>query len=142
MSNVEAPYSESKKTASAYSGMMDLPIVFSIPIYLSMPEEAVQEPEKQYNPNNWLKSLKIYDIDGKEQILTPTFNTKLDMQEYYLFMTTPLVQVEAEAVSSKADVLGTGFHVLDTETAYTVTITVIAENGDEKEYKILVFYTP
>lgn len=138
MANVEAPYAESKKTASAYKDMETLPIVFSIPVYLNMPEEAVAAPEKEYNPNNWLKTLVVSDAEGNDLQLTPTFNLKTD-QVYYLVVDSDdeLLQIEATAVSSKTTILNTGFHGL----AYgsnTITVTTVAENGDMREYIIIV----
>ncbi|MBO5352300.1 MAG: SH3 domain-containing protein [Lachnospiraceae bacterium] len=138
MANVEAPYAESKKTASAYSDMANLPIVFSIPVYYNMPEEAVPVPELAYNPNNWLKTLELYNEDGESLQLTPTFNLKTD-QVYYLVVDSDdsVVQVEAKAVSSKAVVVGTGFYGLEFG-SNTITVTVFAENGDAREYFIIV----
>jgi len=138
MANVEAPYSESKKTAGAYDDKETLPIVFSIPVFLNMPEEPVAAPKKAYNPNNWLKTLVVSDADGKDLQLTPTFNLKTD-QVYYLVVDKDddVLQIEAEAVSSKTTVLNTGFHGI----AYgsnTITITTVAENGDIREYVIIV----
>ena len=138
MANIEAPYAESKKTAGAYENMEVLPIVFSIPVYFNMPEEPIPVPEKAYNPNNWLKTLVVSDANGKDLQLTPTFNLKTD-QVYYLVVdsTTEELQIEAEAVSSKAMVLNTGFHGI----AYgsnTIVITTMAENGDCREYIIIV----
>ncbi len=138
MANVVAPYSESRKTASAYTNMESLPIVFSIPVYTNMPEEPAAEPEKALNPNNWLKSLEVYDANGNSLQLTPTFNLKTD-QVYYLVVDaeSELLQIEAQAVSSKTTVMNTGFHGL----AYgsnTIMITTMAENGDIRDYVIIV----
>jgi len=139
MANVEAPYAESKKTASAYAGMKDAPIVFSIPIYLGMPEEDVPQPEPMKNPNNWLKSLRVINTSGKELQLTPTFNLKTD-QVYYLVVDESdyMIQFEAEAVSATAKVTGTGFYALRQKESTIVNITVEAENGDKREYDIIV----
>lgn len=138
MANVEAPYSESKKTASAYKDMETLPIVFSIPVYENMPEEPVAAPKKAYNPNNWLKTLEVYDETGNNLQLTPTFNLKTD-QVYYLVVDgdTSMVQVEAKSVSSKAMVLGTGFHGLEYG-SNTIMISVVAENNDMRDYVIII----
>ena len=138
MANVEAPYSESKKTASAYEDMETLPIVFSIPVYIDMPEEPVSAPEKAYNPNNWLKTLEIFDENGNDLQLTPTFNLKTD-QVYYLVVNadTSMVQVEADAVSSNCMVLGTGFHGLEYG-SNTIMVTTVAENSDVRDYVIII----
>ena len=138
MANVEAPYSESKKTASAYTDLESLPIVFSIPVFLNMPEEACPAPEVQYNPNNWLKTLQLFDAADKELQLTPTFNLKTD-QNYYLVVgsSDEMIQIEASAVSSKATVVGTGCYSLEYG-SNTIVLNVIAENGDIREYIIFI----
>lgn len=138
MANVEAPMSESRKTASAYVNKEELPLVFSIPVYLNMPEENEPVPGEKLNPNNWLKSLKVYSLAGNELTLTPTFNAKVD-QVYYLVVdnNTALLQIEAAAVSSKATIFGNGFVVVEPG-SNTYTISVIAENGDIKEYTLIV----
>lgn len=138
MANVEAPYAESKKTASAYEDMENLPIVFSIPVYYNMPEEAVSAPAKAYNPNNWLKSLEVFNENGEDLQLTPTFNLKSD-QVYYLVVDSEdsVIQIQAETVSSKASVSGNGFHGLDYG-SNMITIMVEAENGDIREYIIII----
>lgn len=138
MANVEAPYSESKKTAGAYEDVGSLPIVFSIPVYENMPKEPEAVPENTLNPNNWLKSLEVFDENGNNLQLTPTFNMKTD-QAYYLVVSSAdlIVQVEAKAVSTKTKVLGTGFHGLNFGTN-TLSITAKAENGDIREYLIVI----
>ena len=118
--------------------METLPIVFSIPVYENMPEEPVAAPKKAYNPNNWLKTLEVYDETGNNLQLTPTFNLKTD-QVYYLVVDgdTSMVQVEAKSVSSKAMVLGTGFHGLEYG-SNTIMISVVAENNDMRDYVIII----
>ncbi len=138
MANVEAPYSESKKTSGAYEDVGSLPIVFSIPVYENMPQEPVAEPEIMLNPNNWLKTLEVFDENGEELQLTPTFNLKTD-QVYYMVVESAvgMVQIEAEPVSKKTDVRGTGFHGLEYGTN-VLSITTEAENGDTREYLLVI----
>ena len=95
-------------------------------------------PEKALNPNNWLKTLEVYDAEGNNLQLTPTFNLKID-QVYYLVVDAEaeLLQIEATAVSSKASVLNTGFHGLEYG-SNTIMITTVAENGDIRDYVIIV----
>lgn len=46
MANIEAASTEALKTKNAYNGMLDtVPLVFSIPVYENMPEEACQAPK-------------------------------------------------------------------------------------------------
>jgi len=138
MANVEAPYAESKKTAGAYVDMGTLPIVFSIPVYRNMPSEPEAVPQNTLNPNNWLKTLEVFDENGNNLQLTPTFNMKTN-QVYYLVVSSDnlIIQVEADPVSKKTSVLGTGFHGLNYGTN-TLSITAKAENGDVREYLIVI----
>lgn len=118
--------------------MKNLPIVFSIPVFYNMPEEPAEKPEETYNPNNWLKTLEVYDAEGNNLQLTPTFNLKTD-QVYYLVVDSDddLLQIEATTVSSKAEVYNTGFHGL-APGSNTITVMTMAENGDTREYIIIV----
>ena len=133
MANVEAPYAEAVKTYTGYSGMKDLPIVFSIPIYNNMPEVASATPAKVLNPNNWLKTLTV-----KGYNLTPTFDIAV-AQTYNLIVENSVdtIQVDATTVSNKATLSGTGIIPLSVGNN-SVTITVIAENGDKRLYNINV----
>ena len=136
MANVEAPYSEGKRVYAAYENPQEVPIVFSIPVYLNMPETPCGVPQKAYNPNNWLKTLKLYDKNGDTLSLTPTFSVTKD-QEYNLIVgyDTDYIKLKATTVSSLAT-------ILSEEYAYPqvgenrVVIRVQAENGDIREYVI------
>jgi beta-N-acetylglucosaminidase len=134
MANIEAPNAEAAKTYAAYSNMSTMPLVFSVPVYLNMPETVSQVPVKAYNPNNWLKTLAV---DGYS--LSPTFDLKAD-QQYSLIVpnSTASIKVSASAVSTKATVQGTGNIILNTGNNI-VTITVTAENGNTRNYIINVF---
>ncbi len=138
MGNVEAPYSEGRKVAAAYKEFSDLPLVFSIPVYLNMPEEACPVPTTAYNPNNWLKSLAVEDEAGNRMALTPTFDITVD-QEYYLVVDSSCesIRIVAETVSDKAIVTGDGWNIVEAGNN-TFTVGVMAENGDIKEYQIIV----
>ena len=133
MANVEAPNAEAKKTFTAYSGMMSVPIVFSIPVYNNMPSTASPVPSIVYNPNNWLKTLNVDECS-----LSPTFNLAVD-QPYSLIVDydEEFINISATAVSKKATVLGTGFIPLQVG-INQVVITVIAENADQRQYLINV----
>lgn len=135
MTNVEAPWAEAKKIATAYKSMIDSPIVFSIPIYLNMTAAPASIPTTQFNPNNRLKSLKVLDMSGKELTITPTFS----QTEYNYYLIVPneidVVEIKAEAVSKKATVAGAGYISLNVgENA--VTIPVVAQNGSIQNYII------
>lgn len=134
MANIEAPNAEAAKTYTAYSNMSTMPLVFSVPVYLNMPETVSQVPVKAYNPNNWLKTMAV---DGYS--LSPTFDLKVD-QQYSLIVpnSAATIKVSASAVSTKATVQGTGNIILNTGNNI-VTITVTAENGNTRNYIINVF---
>lgn len=135
MSNVEAPWAESRKVGAAYSNMTDTPIVFSIPVYLNMPSQPAARPTTKFNPNNRLKSLKVLDMNGQELTITPTFN----QTEYNYYLIVPqdveLVEVKATTVSKKAT-LGAGGFVQLIQGNNEIVVPVIAENGDMAEYII------
>jgi len=135
MTNVEAPWAEGKKILSAYNGMADSPIVFSIPVYLNMPSTAAQTPTTIFNPNNRMKSLKVLDMNGEDLIITPTFN-QTEMN-YYLIVpnTVENVEIRATTVSKKATLGGGSYFTLNVGNN-VIIISVIAENGTIANYTI------
>ncbi|NLP16448.1 MAG: SH3 domain-containing protein [Clostridiales bacterium] len=137
MTNVEAPWAESKKIAAAYGNMMEAPIVFSIPVYLNMPATACPRPTTQFNPNNRLKSLQVLDLNGEKLTLTPTFSQT--EYNYYLIVGNELeaVEIKAKTVSKKANVFGEGYYPLNVG-QNEIYIQVIAENGDIATYSIVI----
>ena len=138
MANIQAPVAEAAKMYNAYSDL-NLPIVFSIPVYNNMPEQPAMMPTTQYNPNNWLKTLSITDAAGEELFLTPTFNIDKN-SDYSLIVDSDvdIVNVLATTVSSKARILsGTGVCQL-MPGMNEIVISVLAENGDIREYKITI----
>ncbi len=136
MSNVEAPFAESKKIITAYSTMTDTPIVFSIPVYLNMPEKAIPVPGKMYNPNNRMASLKVTNA-GKELPLTPTFSQTVYSYDLIVDNSVSTVDILATAVSNKAKVSDTGTKTLQVgENKFVIPVT--AENGDVANYTITI----
>ncbi len=142
MANVEAPYSEGKRVFNAYEDPADIPIVFMIPVYLNMPEEPCPVPAKAYNPNNWLKNLKIYDKSGETLALTPSFSVESD-QEYSLIVgyDTDYIKYKATPVSSLATVTGGDYFYPEVGTN-RVVISVVAENGNIREYVVNIVREP
>ncbi len=139
MSNVEAPYAEGKKVFAAYgSTVSSLPIVFSIPVYLNMPSTASPVPTTAYNPNNWLKTLTVKDSSSNSLALTPSFDIATD-QEYYLIVDNSCASVtlSGTTVSTKASLSGGGTSPLIVGTN-RLTLSVIAENGNVREYVVNV----
>ena len=138
MANVVAPSSEGKKTAQAYTGAVDSPIVFSIPVYLGMPSSAAPTPAAQYNPNNYLAELSVQKVDGTKYRLTPSFDGA-SVYEYSLVVDkdTEVISIEALPVSRKAVVNGTGYFPLASG-VNELSVCVFAENGSMREYKLYV----
>lgn len=137
MSNVEAPYAEAKKILTAYSGMANSPIVFSIPVYLNMPSAAVPEPTTMFNPNNLLKSLKVLNMAGSELAITPTFNQTQYNYTLIVDNATDVVDIRATTASTKAKLSGVGYKSLLVGTN-TIQIPVVAENGNIANYTITI----
>ncbi len=133
MTNTAGAAEEGKSLGKAYNDTMRAGVlVFNIPVYNGMPETACPMPTKDGNPNNKLQYLAV---DGFT--LTPSFN--LDTTSYTLVV-DPSVQmfnVSAVAYHSAAQISGVGQILLDTPTK-TVTITVTAQNGDQRNYQITI----
>ncbi len=138
MANVEAPFSEGKKVGTAYAQIGNLPLVFSIPVYLNMPEIPCAAPTTKYNPNNYLKTLSVKDLDGNNLTLTPTFDI-LNTKDFSMVVPSSCegINISAATVSSKAVLSGTGVVQLNPG-LNEITIVVIAQSGDLREYTILV----
>ncbi len=136
MANVEAPYSEAKKVFAGYAQVSELPIVFSIPVYTNMPETPCSVPAPKLNPNNYLKTLTVTDAFNNQVALTPTFDI-LNTNEFSIVLdnSQTFVTVSGSCVSSKAVVTGTGTYNLNVG-LNEIKISVIAQNGDLREYKI------
>ncbi len=135
MTNVEAPFAEAKKICVAYSNMKNTPIVFSIPVYINLPTNPVPAPKTQFNPNNWLKSLKVFNLNGQELTITPTFSQTERNYNLIVANSVDFVNIKATTVSNKATLSGTGDIQLNVGNN-KLCVTVIAENGDRAEYII------
>ena len=139
MTNVEAPYSEGVRLFRGYENLYSTPVIFSIPVYLNMPETVCAKPEKAYNPNNWLKTLKVVDDNGDKRPLTPTFDYTED-QQYSL-----IVEYDTESLTFKTSTVSALANVISQKTVYPVegynvfTVSVMAENGDIRNYVINVY---
>ena len=133
MTNTAGAAEEGKNLGKAYTDTMRAGIlVFNIPVYNGMPETPCPMPTKDGNPNNKLQYLVV---DGFT--LTPSFN--LDTTSYTLVVdpSVQMVNVSAVAYHSAAQISGAGQILLDTPTK-VVTITVTAQNGDQRNYQITI----
>ena len=133
MTNTAGAAEEGKNLGKAYTDTMRAGIlVFNIPVYNGMPETPCPMPTKDGNPNNKLQYLAV---DGFT--LTPSFN--LDTTSYTLVVdpSVQMVNVSAVAYHSAAQISGAGQILLDTPMK-VVTITVTAQNGDQRNYQITI----
>ena len=133
MTSTAGAAEEGKSLGKAYTDTMRAGIlVFNIPVYNGMPETPCPMPTKDGNPNNKLQYLAV---DGFT--LTPSFN--LDTTSYTLVVdpSVQMVNVSAVAYHSAAQISGAGQILLDTPTK-VVTITVTAQNGDQRNYQITI----
>ncbi len=142
MTNVAAACTESTSTSRGYDHAADMAIEFTIPVYLNMPEETCVAPEKAYNPNNWLKSLKICDQNGTELPLTPTFDSSVK-QSYSIIVDYGVssVTVDAATVSKLAEITSGSRFDLDVG-ENLITVKVKAESGKVRKYKIYISREP
>lgn len=85
---------------------------------------------KKYSSNNYLKSLSI---EGYE--LEPVFNKETLEYNVTLKVDTTSINVLAEKEDSAASVKGAG-EVKVNDGPNTIIVTVVAENGNERQYKI------
>ena len=129
MTNVPAAANEGAKVSEAYSqAVKATSLEFKIPVYENMPETACPMPSKDGNPNNKLQSIAV-----EGYTLTPSY--QMDVQSYDLIVDSSVatVNIVAKTIDSNATVSGAGTASLNTG-LNTFTITVTAENGDQRQY--------
>ena len=133
MTNVPAAASEGAKVAAAYNDQIkSTALTFKIPVYNNMPETACPMPTVSGSPNN---KLSMISVDGFT--ITPTFS--MDTTEYSLIVDNAVtsVNVSASAINSKATISGAGTVALNVG-VNTITLTVTAENGSQRNYVISI----
>ena len=138
MSNVEAAKAEGQKMYEAYKGMENEQVTFNIPVYENMPETPQGIPEQVFNPNNWLKSISVYNQSGEELTMTPSFNVndpEGTVYKLYVKKKVSYATINAKTVSTLATVSGTGTFELS-EGTNTFKITVTAQSGAKRVYKV------
>ncbi len=133
MTNTQGAAEEGKHLGKAYTAeMRNDAIEFYIPIYNNMPETACAMPTKDGNPNNKLAALSVNGFT-----ITPGFN--MDTEAYTLIVdpSVSYVNVSAAAIHSGASITGAGQIAL-AQASNIVTVTVTAENGDQRNYQITI----
>lgn len=134
MTHILGPKLESDRLSKSYTEdtMKNTAFVFKIPVYKSMPTKACPRPTKDGSPNNALKSLTV-----SGQKLSPTFDKFTHSYSLIVDNEVESITVKANAYDTKAKIIGTGAKKLSVGTN-TISVKVMAENGDIRTYKIKV----
>lgn len=133
MTNVQAAASEAALYAEAHTeALKQTPLVFKIPVYQNMPEQACLKPTLDGSPNNKLSGLSVEGFT-----LTPTFNRDVNTYDLIVDNSVTSVTVGANAIDSTAVVSGAGNIQLQDGTNH-IRITVTAGNGTTREYVLNV----
>ena len=136
MANIEAPNSEATKTNTAYgTDKAEMPMVFSIPVYNSMPEKPCSVPSGGENPNNYLKSLSITGHAFTDKFVLGDDGSKI--YKVTVAANVDTIKINAAAVASSATVSGKGTKTVPVGTT-TYTVKVTSESGSVRKYKIKV----
>lgn len=131
MTNVPGAAAEGAKISEAYnSSIKATALEFKIPVYENMPETSCPMPTTDGNPNN---KLALIAVDG--YTLTPTYD--MNTNEYSLIVdgSVSQVNISTRTIDQNATVSGAGTVNLNTG-MNTFTITVTAQNGSKREYKV------
>lgn len=162
MTNVQAPFSESKKLRAAYYGngtttnYLNMPIVFRIPVYKNMPAQVAISPNNmdansKKNFNNWLKEINI-TWNGTTIISTgmaapnkfvpatqqQTFTVANEVSSIVLNPTVAGKGATCSIVSSVQGAIQPGTQAKLNQGANTFMITVTAENQSKKIYTLTI----
>lgn len=152
--NIQAPTVESNFVYWGYmdSGNIDKPIVFNIPVYKNMPEEATIKPYNG-NPNNWLKAISIDGVNINNS--NDTFDGNLyysydnnwdniadDIYEnnvikYTMTWDTTEINITATPVKNTTQVKNIGKIKLENKETIIDLIST-AENKTTKTYRIII----
>ncbi len=135
MTYVMAPYEESVTAGKAYSESMrkDTKLVFKIPVFDNMPEQACALPTKKGSPNNILKHMAVLGHS-----MTPAYNYTVNSYNLIVPYETEKVNVYAAANVSSATVAGDGEVALEVG-LNKVEVVCTAENGDKRTYTIDIY---
>ena len=134
MGNIQAPCSEGLSRYGTYNdlGMLDSAFTFIIPVYNNMPSTAAQMPTETGNPNAYLKSLTVSNMDLNQ---TFTYN----VLNYGGVTNQSTITISAETVSKYATIIsGTGTHTLKSGNNQ-ITVVCEAGNGDRVTYTLNIY---
>lgn len=131
MTNIQAAASEAASMKRAYNDrILSSALVFTIPVYKNMPEQACVKPTSNGSNNNFLSSLSV-----KGYSISPTFNMYTQTYSLTVAANVSSVNISAAAKSSKATVSGTGKVSLKTGDN-AVKVAVKAPSGAVRNYVI------
>ena len=127
MTNVQGAASEGKTLAACFDEeARQEALVFKIPVFENMPDEACAKPTGDGSPNNKLASLGVTGYS-----LTPAFDADTLSYELVVDSGVSSVTIQAAAKDSKAVITGTGAITLSDGTNLC-QVVVTAENGDQR----------
>lgn len=134
MQNIAAPYSESSKSWTAYNdaGLLNSSFVFAIPVYNEMNSNNYSLPNPG-NPNNWLKYIKIDDVNLDD------FNNEVNEYTISIPSNKTSLTITTETINSNASTSGFGLITginNNVGEIKTLNFKVTAQNGDVKTFKI------
>ncbi len=131
MTNIQAAASEAASMKRAYNDrILSSALVFTIPVYKNMPENACAQPSSYGNNNNFLSSLSV-----KGYSFTPAFNMYTQSYSLTVPANVSSVNISAAAKTSAATVSGVGNVNLKTGDN-AVTVAVKAPSGAVRNYVI------
>lgn len=137
MTNVAGAYQEANSFKNGYvdngvyDSVLSSPLVFYIPVYNNMPEEACKKPSSGSN-DNYLKALSVAGYE-----ITPGFDYYTYEYEIIVSSAATTVTIDATANHSGAKVSGDGKVALTGEIT-KIPVTVTAASGVTRTYYITV----
>ena len=134
MTNIQAPKSEAAKMSKAYTDEMkkSISLVFKIPVYKNMPDNACPCPTGDGSPNNVLESLVVSGYN-----LTPTFSKFTEDYDLIVPNNVSSIGISATALDGGATISGTGTKTLSVG-SNRIEVVVTASNGSKRTYTIVV----
>lgn len=139
MTHILAARLEGQRVSNIYTidQKKNMPFVFYIPVYRSIPDAVAALPTKDGSPNNALKELSV-----SAGSLTPSFNSSkpIETSEFSVNVEANVTSININAVAydSKASITGNGkVNLVTGNNKFVVKVT--AENGDVRNYTVNIF---
>lgn len=159
MQNLTAPQTECRTLRQSYLDYLDIPLVFLIPVYRDMPEEACPRPSDDRNPNYKVGSIFVdeeavpgfdADTEGYGAIEYDFEHTEAEItaMSYAPTSTVSIVNTvngtDYPASVMKNEISGYGFHTALVPLfvgTNDICVTCTAENEDAKSYRFSIVRT-